>query len=79
MIRLSRLRYTGHHVLKMNNTRLPKILLNGEINIGKRKVGRPQQKYRLCIKEDLKLFKIWNESPQFYHVIRLAAEFHWLP
>ena len=49
----------------MDNTRLPKILLNGEINIGKRKVGRPQQNYRSCIKEDLKLFKIWNESPQF--------------
>ena len=64
MIRLSRLRYTGH-VLRMDNTRLPKILLNGEINIGKRKVGRPQQNYRSCIKEDLKLFKIWNESPQF--------------
>ena len=49
----------------MDNTRLPKILLNGEINIGKRKVGRPQQNYRSCIKEDLKLFNIWNESPQF--------------
>ena len=64
MIRLSRLRYTGH-VLRMDNTRLPKILLNGEINIGKRKVERPQHNYRSCIKEDLKLFKIWNESPQF--------------
>ena len=47
-IRLSRLRYTGH-VLRMDNTRLPKILLNGEINIGKRKVGHPQENYRLCI------------------------------
>jgi len=64
MIRLSRLRYAGH-VLRMDNTRLPKILLNGEINIGRRKVGRPQHNYRSCIKEDLKLFKIWNESPQF--------------
>ena len=64
MIRLSRLRYTGH-VLRMDNTRLPKVLLNGEINVGKSKVGRPQQKCRSCIKEDLKLFKIWNEPPQF--------------
>ena len=64
MIRLSRLRYTGH-VLRMDNTRLPKILLNGEINSKKRKVGRPQQNFRSYIKEDLKLFKIWNESPQF--------------
>ena len=40
MIRLSRLSYAGHD---LRNTRLPKILLNREINIGKRKVGRPQQ------------------------------------
>ena len=50
MIRLSRLRYTGH-VLRMDNNRLPKILLNGEINIGKRKVGCPQQNYRSGIKK----------------------------
>ena len=37
MIRLSRLRYTGH-VLRMDNTRLPKSLLNGEINIGKERL-----------------------------------------
>ena len=51
MIRLSRLRNAGH-VLRMDNTRVPKILLNGEINIVKRNVGRPQQNYRSCIKED---------------------------
>ena len=64
MIRLSRLRYAGH-VLRMDNTRLPKILLNGEINNGRRKIGRPQQNFRSSLKEDLKLFKIWNESSEF--------------
>ena len=52
MIRLSRLRYTGH-VMRMDNSRLPKIILYGEINMGKRKVGRTKQNFRSCIKEDL--------------------------
>ena len=53
----------------MGNARLPKILQSGEIinKHWKKKVGCPHQNYRpgMRIEEDLKLFKIWNESPQF--------------
>ena len=60
MIRLSRLRYTGH-VMRMDNNRLPKIILHGEINMGKRKVGRPKQNFRSCIKEHLQQL-LWLSS-----------------
>ena len=35
-------------------------MLYGEVNIGHRKPGRPKKSFRECLKEDLKLFKIWN-------------------
>ena len=42
IIRLSRLRYTGY-VMRMANNRLPKIILHGEVNMGKRKVGHTKK------------------------------------
>ena len=61
MIRLSRLRYFGH-IIRMDDSRLPKIVLHSEINMGKRGRGRPQKNYRACIKEDLKCFGMETES-----------------
>ena len=63
MIRLSRLRYFGH-IIRMDDSRLPKIVLHSEINMGKRGRGRPQKNYRACIKEDLKCFGMETESAQ---------------
>ena len=60
MVRLSRLRYFGH-VLRMNDSRLPNIMIHGEINKGSRGMGRAKINYRLCIKEDLKKFDLWDE------------------
>ena len=56
-IRECRLRYLGH-VERMENSRLPKILLHAECDLGKRDVGQPALNYRSCIKKDLLLFNI---------------------
>ena len=63
MVRLSRLCYFGH-ALKMENSRLPKIALHGEINQGSRPIGRPKRNYRSCIIEDLKQFDLWDTCNQ---------------
>jgi transcription termination factor 2 len=63
LVRLSRLRYLGH-VLRMDNSRLPKIMINSEVDAGKRNTGRPKMNYRACIKADLKLFGMWEKSKQ---------------
>jgi len=58
-LRINRLRYAGH-IQRMKDNRLPKIMLYGEVNAGQRKPGRPKKSFRECLKEDLKLFGIWN-------------------
>ena len=62
-IRQSRLKYFGH-VERMDDSRLPKILLHAECDFGQRLVGQPEINYRNCIKQDLKLFNIedWKVS-----------------
>jgi hypothetical protein len=62
-IRQSRLKYFGH-VSRMDDSRLPKILLHAECDLGQRLVGQPETNYRNCIKQDLKLFGIkeWRVS-----------------
>ena len=48
----------------MNDSRLPNIMIYGEINKGSRGMGRPKINYRSCIKEDLKKFDLWDECQQ---------------
>jgi hypothetical protein len=62
-IRQSRLKYFGH-VERMEDNRLPKIMLHAECDLGQRLVGQPETNYRNCIKQDLKLFDIkeWRVS-----------------
>ena len=62
-IRFNRLKYLGH-VERMDNSRLPKIVLHGDLVEGKRKRGGQLLMYRHCIKEDLKLFNIDNKTWQ---------------
>lgn len=50
-----RLRWLGH-VRRMSDTRLPKILLYGELSNAPRKVGRPHLRWKDVIKRDLKDF-----------------------
>jgi hypothetical protein len=59
-IRLTRLRYAGH-VMRMEDYRLPKLLLHAEVTSGKRATGRPMKCYRECLKDDLKQFHFWQE------------------
>ena len=67
MIRSSRLRWLGH-VSRMDNSRIPKQLLFGELMLGKRDRGRPRKRWKDCIKEDLRAFyidmKTWFEDAQ---------------
>ena len=49
----SQLRWTGH-VVRMNDSRLPKQLLYGELKEGKRKVGGQKLRYKDTIKRHLK-------------------------
>ena len=60
-MRLSRLRYAGH-AIRMEDNRLPKIILHAETNEGQRKIGRPRKKFRQCFKEDFKSFNIPVEN-----------------
>ena len=57
MIRRSRLRWLGH-VSRMDNSRIPKQLLFGELKLGKCNRGRPHKRWKDCIKEDLRAFQI---------------------
>ena len=41
--------------------------------MGKRKVGRPKQNFRSCIKEDLKCFNIWNNSSDLAQLSQITS------
>ena len=46
------------HANATNKT--PKIMLHGEVDLGKRKIGRPKKSYLQSVRDDLKLFNLWN-------------------
>ena len=57
-IRRQRLKYVGH-IVRMNDYRLPKILLFADVDtVAKRKGGKPEKCYRHCLKDDLTMFNI---------------------
>ena len=64
ILRQRRLRWLGH-VRRMNDGRIPKDLLYGELSSGKRNLGRPQLRYRDVCKRDMKELNInkdeWEE------------------
>lgn len=63
----SQLRWAGH-VLRMDDSRLPKRLLYGELTVGKRTLGRPKKRYKDTLKEALKKCDIphttWEQRAQ---------------
>ena len=61
LLRQCRLRWLGH-VHRMEDGRIPKDILYGELAAGSRTTGRPQLRYKDTCKRDLKALNIETES-----------------
>ena len=61
LITSNQMRWTGH-VVRMDDDRLPKQLLYGELHIGKRPRHKPKKRYKDCIKNNLKELHIGAEN-----------------
>ena len=61
LLKLAQLRWTGH-VTRMPDERLPKKILYGELQVGKRSHGGQKKRYKDTLKASLKDFKIPTES-----------------
>lgn len=61
LLRQRRLRWLGH-VRRMDDGRIPKDILYGQLSAGKRPVGRPQLRYKDVCKRDLRALDINTES-----------------
>ena len=57
LLRQRRLRWLGH-VHRMDDGRIPKDLLYGELAAGKRKTGRPQLRFKDVCKRDMKALQM---------------------
>ena len=60
-LRQRRLRWLGH-VHRMEDGRIPKDLLYGELTCGKRTSGRPHLRYKDVCKRDMKALDINTKS-----------------
>ena len=61
LLRRRRLRWTGH-VCRMQDGRIPKDLLYGELSQGKRAIGRPKLRYSDVLKRDMRAIDMDTES-----------------
>ena len=61
LLKLAQLRWTGH-VTRMPDERLPKKILYGELQVGKRSQGGQKKRYKDTLKASLKDFNIPTES-----------------
>ena len=57
MLLKSQLRWAGH-VSRMQDHRLPKIAMNGELSSGQRDRGAPKKRYKDCLKKSLRSCEI---------------------
>ena len=81
LLKLAQLRWTGH-VTRMPDERLPKKILYGELQEGKRSQGGQKKRYKDTLKASLKDFNIptdmWEQSAQdrarWRSLIRKGAE-----
>ena len=67
--KLAQLRWTGH-VTRMPDERLPKKILFGELQVGKRSHGGQKKRYKGTIKASLKDFNIPTDCTRSYKVAR---------
>ena len=61
LLKLAQLRWTGH-VTRMPDERLPRKILYGELQVGKRSHGGQKKRYKETLKASLKDFNIPTES-----------------
>ena len=61
LLKLAQLRWTGH-ITRMPDERLPKKILYGELQVGKRSHGGQKKRYKDTLKASLKDFNIPTES-----------------
>ena len=71
LITLNRLRWAGH-LVRLDDTRIPKILFFGEIAHGKRRLGKPKMRYRDVLKATLKKVDIPFKQFEFLACNRIA-------
>ena len=57
LLQKTQVRWTGH-VVRMSDNRVPKQLLYGELQRGKRSVGGQKKRYKDCLKASLKSFGV---------------------
>ena len=69
LICLSRLRWLGH-LWRMEDHRLPKMILFGELTSGKRPQHKPKLRWRDCVSNDLQVFLIQPD----WHVVALSRD-----
>ena len=63
LLKLAQLRWTGH-ITRMSEGRLPKKILNGELEMGKRSHGGQKKRYKDTLKATIKDFNILTEPWQ---------------
>jgi len=68
--RLARLRYAGH----MSKSRIPNIVLHGEVGEGFRRPGRPKKSFREGLRNDLKASYGQNMQHKFFLINWLKTE-----
>ena len=68
-----RLKFAGR-VARMDDARLPKFMLFGELNTGEKNAGRPEKTWRQCLRDSLKHFEIDAEQ---WHNFATEGEGEW--
>ena len=71
--RLARLRYAGH-IGRMSKSRIPNIVLHGEVGEGFRRPGRPKKSFREGLRNDLKAFQLWPKCTAQIFFDRLVED-----
>ena len=76
LLKLAQLRWTGH-VTRMPDERLPKKILYGEHQVGKRTHGGQKKRYKDTLKVSLKDFNIPTDCTGSYKVARPHKKGSW--
>ena len=75
LLQRNQIRWTGH-VIRMENVRIPKQLLYGELSVGKRSVGGQRKRYKDCLKASLKALNFDLKSWEWLAMDRVRWRSH---